>query len=63
MDHLSAKQHDEYEKVFNGYIEQQIRIFHKFEQKMAKRKIIQKSETKAEPPCDPLCDPLVSVAL
>jgi hypothetical protein len=51
-----------YEKLFNENIEQQIRIFHRFEDNMAKWKIIQKSE-KAEPPCDPLCDPLLSVAL
>ena len=56
-------QNEKYENIFNGNIDQQLKIFKKFEQNLEKREQLQKSRIEPEPPCDPIKDPLFSVAL
>ena len=46
----------EYEKIFNGNLIEQTKVFRIFEQNMKRRnkeKLIERN-----PPCDPFCDPL-----
>jgi hypothetical protein len=51
-------QNEKYENIFNGIIDQQTKIFHKFEENMEKRKTL---KNRIETPVDPGCDPLSSI--
>ena len=55
-------QDEKYENIFNGNIDQQLKIF-KFEQNLEKREQLQNSRIEPEPPCDPIKDPQFSVDL
>ena len=46
----------EYEKIYNGNIHEQIKVFRKFENNLKIR-----NKSKNSLPCDPVCDPLYSV--
>ena len=48
----------EYEKIFNGNLIEQTKVFRIVEQNMKKRNEEKLMERK--PPCDPFCDPLNS---
>ena len=48
------------ENIFNGTINQQTKIFHKFEEILRREK---KLMNRIETPCDPGCDPLSSIVL